>query len=151
MKKFAWVSCFPPQIGQSSVPKITATERRRFPPARPDSRAETITTRLDEMDNVQPRNIGRIEIALLLFDSTCPRNSGSLAGESFAAILERHPRYPFLRMRRHRAFFERCDDIIAHHIDSITEILHGLGFNDAGIVIYRSAALTAFRAARPSI
>jgi hypothetical protein len=54
-------------------------------------------------------------------------------------------------MRRHRAFFERCDYLVAHHIDSITQILHGLGFNEAGIVAYRSAALTPFRAARPSI
>lgn len=45
----------------------------------------------------------------------------------------------------------KCADIVAHHIDSGTEILRGLGFDDVGIAIYRSAALTAFRAARPSI
>jgi hypothetical protein len=86
-----------------------------------------------------------------MFDCENPGRSGNLAGESFAATLENHPRYPALRSGRHRALLERCADIVAHHVDSITGILHGLGFNDAGIVIYRSAALSAFRAARPNI
>jgi hypothetical protein len=48
----------------------------------------------------------RTDIAYMMFDSTCPRNSGSLAGESFAAVFENHRRYPFLRMVRDRALFE---------------------------------------------
>jgi hypothetical protein len=83
-----------------------------------------------------------------MFDSRSPEQSGSLAGESFAATLENHSRYPALRSSRHRALFERLDDIVANHIDR--RLMLGLGFDEIGIVIYRDAALTAFRAARPS-
>jgi hypothetical protein len=85
-----------------------------------------------------------------LFDSRSPELSGSLAGESFAAVLENHPRYPALRSGRHRALLDRCDDIVANHTAGLTKLLLGLGFDEVGIAIYRCAALTAFRAARPS-
>lgn len=83
-----------------------------------------------------------------MFDCENPGLSGNLAGESFAATLENNPRYPALRSGRHRALFERLDDIVANHIDR--RLMLGLGFDEIGIVIYRAAALTAFRAARPS-
>jgi hypothetical protein len=85
---------------------------------------------------------------LPMFDSRSPGLSGSLAGESFAAALESHPRYPKLRNGRHRALFELLDNIVANHIDR--RLMLGLGFDEIGIVIYRAATLTAFRAARPS-
>jgi hypothetical protein len=85
-----------------------------------------------------------------LFDSQSPGLSGSLAGESFAATIENHPRYPSLRRGRHRALFGRLDDLVANHLDSIAGNLLGLGFDEAGVVSYRAAALTAFRAARPN-
>ena len=85
-----------------------------------------------------------------MFDCENPGRSGNLAGESFAATLENHPRYPALRSGRDRALFERCDEIVANHIDSLAGILHGLDFDESGVEIYRAAALTAFRAACPS-
>jgi hypothetical protein len=102
------------------------------------------TTRPDGVAGIRPRDL------LPMFDSRTPGQSGSLAGESFAATVENHPRYPALRNGRHRALFERLDGIVAKHIDHIAPHLSGLGFDEAGIVIYRAAALTAFRAARPS-
>jgi hypothetical protein len=85
-----------------------------------------------------------------LFNCATPRLSGNLAGEWFASALENHPRYPALRRRRHRALFELLDDIVANHIDSLAGILRGLGFDEIGTKIYRSAALSAFRAALPT-
>jgi hypothetical protein len=58
---------------------------------------------------------------------------------------------PSLRRGRHRALFDRLDDLVANHLDSIAGNLLGLGFDEAGVVSYRAAALTAFRAARPNI
>jgi hypothetical protein len=99
----------------------------------------------------RPGRPGRhLEIIQVMFDCENPGRSGNLAGESFAAILENHPRYPALRGARHRALFERLDGIVANHLDSIAGNLHGMGFDEAGIVIYRAAALTAFRAALPA-
>jgi hypothetical protein len=85
-----------------------------------------------------------------MFDSRSPELAGHLAGESFAATLENHSRYPALRSSRHRALFELLDDIVAKHIDSLAGILRGLGFDEVGTKIYRSAALTAFRAVFPT-
>jgi hypothetical protein len=102
------------------------------------------TARPDGVAGIRPRDL------LPMFDSRSPELSGSLAGESFAAILENHPRYPALRSGRHRTLLERCDDIVANHTGGLTKLLLGLGFDEAGIVVYRDAALTAFRAARPS-
>jgi hypothetical protein len=90
----------------------------------------------------------RLEYIQAMFDCENPGRSGNLAGESFAAVLESHPRYQKLRSSRHRALFERLDDIVANHIDR--RIMLGLGFDEIGVAIYRNAALTAFRAARPT-
>jgi hypothetical protein len=91
----------------------------------------------------------RVADILPMFDCNAPEFAGNLAGESFASVLENHPSYPNLRSGRHRALFERLDDIVADHIDSLAGILRGLGFDEVGAAIYRSAALTAFRASRP--
>jgi hypothetical protein len=91
----------------------------------------------------------RLQAMQAMFDSYNPGRSGALAGESFAATLETNPRYPALRSGRHRALFERLDSIVASHIDSLAGILRGLGFDEAGTRIYRSAALSAFRAVLP--
>jgi hypothetical protein len=87
---------------------------------------------------------------LPMFDSRSPELSGSFAGESFAATLENHSRYPALRSGRHRALFERLDDIVTDHLSRIVPHLRGLGFDESGIVNYRAAALSTFRAARPN-
>jgi hypothetical protein len=89
-----------------------------------------------------------LEYIHAMYDADNPLLSGGLAGDSFAATLENHQRYTSLRSGRHRALFERLDDIVANSIDR--RIMLGLGFDEIGIAIYRAAALTAFRAARPS-
>jgi hypothetical protein len=101
------------------------------------------TTRPDGVAGIRPRD------PLPMFDSRTPGQSGSLAGESFAATVETHPRYPTLRSGRHRALFELLDDIVADHLSRIAPHLRGLGFDESGIVNYRAAALSTFRAARP--
>jgi hypothetical protein len=100
----------------------------------------------------RPGRPGRhLEIIQTMFDCENPGGSGDLAGESFAAALENHPRYPALRVNRHRALFKLLDDIVASHLSRIAPDLRGLGFDESGIKIYRDAALIAFRAARPNI
>jgi hypothetical protein len=94
---------------------------------------------------------GRERGSFLMFDSRTPEVSGSLAGESFAATLENHPRYPALNDVRDAALLSRIVSIIEDHFARIGAVeLPGLGFDDAGIVLYRSAALSAFRAAMPT-
>jgi hypothetical protein len=85
-----------------------------------------------------------------MFDSSRPGRSGGLVGEAFAAIIENHPAYPTLRRRRHRALFGRLDEIVANHINSMSGILQGLGFDEAGTKAYRSSALRAFRSVLPN-
>ena len=85
-----------------------------------------------------------------MFDSENPVRSGGLAGASFATTLESNSRYPSLRSGRHRALFELLDDIVADHLSRIAPHLRGLGFDESGIVNYRAAALSVFRAARPN-
>ena len=92
----------------------------------------------------------RVADILPMWDCNAPEFAGNLAGESFAATLENNPRYPALRSGRHRALFELLDDIVSNHINSIAGILQGLGFDEAGTKIYRSAALRAFRAVFPT-
>jgi hypothetical protein len=109
----------------------------------PDSRGGNLTS--------GPGRLGPdLEIIEAMFDSYNPSRAGGLAGESFAATLETNPRYPGLRSGQHRALFERLDSIVASHIDSLAGILRGLGFDEAGARIYRSAALSAFRAVLPN-
>ena len=88
-------------------------------------------------------------LPILLFDSAQPFFSGSLAGESFAATVENHPRYPGLRSDD--ALFVLLDAIVANHVDSLAGILRGLGFDEVDLGIYRAAALAAFRAVRPQL
>ena len=92
----------------------------------------------------------RIADILPMFDCNAPEFAGNLTGEAFAATVEGHPRYPALRSGRHRALFELLDDIVSNHINSIAGILQGLGFDEAGTKIYRSAALKAFSAVLPT-
>jgi hypothetical protein len=88
-----------------------------------------------------------LEYIQAMFNCATPRNSGNLAGESFASALENNPRCPALRRRRHRALFELLDDdIVADHLSHIAPHLRGL---ESGVKIYRAATLTAFRAAFP--
>jgi hypothetical protein len=89
-----------------------------------------------------------LEYIKVMFDCETPWLSGSLAGESFASILESHPRYPRLRRHRHRELFKILDDIVARQVNRQTLI--ALGFDDVGVAVYRAAALSAFRAARPT-
>ena len=88
-------------------------------------------------------------MALLFFDSSCPQISGNFAGESFASTIENCPEYPFLRIGRDDALFEKIDDLVGDHIDCIADLLNGLGFDGYGIAIYRAAAMKAVRAAYP--
>jgi hypothetical protein len=146
MKKFARVSWFSAQIGHSSG----AESNRRdvgsgFPSPRGRARAEPVTTRLDET-NVRPR----IADILPMFDATCPRASGDLIGESFASTLENHQRYPSLRKCRDADLLALLDCFVEQRIRGIAELLPGLGFDGAGIAVYKSAALGAFRAALPA-
>lgn len=142
MKNFARVSCFSARTDQSQ--RVGNNSDR----AAADSyRAAGI-----ESGNLKTSGLGRpgpdrLEYIQAMFDCENPGRSGNLAGESLAAVLESHPRYPKLRSSRHRALFERLDDIVVNHIDR--RLMVGLGFDEIGIVIYRDAALTAFRAARP--
>jgi hypothetical protein len=85
---------------------------------------------------------------IVMFDCETPWFFGSLAGESFASILESHPRYPRLRRHRHRELFKILDDIVARNVSR--QMLIALGFDDVGVAAYRAAALSAFRAARPT-
>ncbi len=84
-----------------------------------------------------------------MFDSATPEFAGSLAGEALAATLENQPEYPKLCLRRHRALFARLDSATTAHFDRLAKLLPGLGFDEAGIVAYRDAAMAAFRVARP--
>ena len=91
-----------------------------------------------------------LEIIYAMFDSENPGRSGDLAGESFAAIVENHEQYINLRSGRHAALLGLLDDIVANHINSISGILQGLGFDEAGVTQYQRAALAAFRDVFPT-
>jgi hypothetical protein len=143
MKPFARVSCFSAQTGKS----VSAGSN-------PD-RAVAGSSRATGFESGNLSGPGRpgpdhLEYIHAMFNCATPRLSGNLAGESFAATVENHPRYPSLRRGRHRALFERLDDIVASHLKRIGPHLRGLGFDESGIKIYRTAALTAFRAALPT-
>ena len=92
----------------------------------------------------------RIADILPMWDCNAPEFAGNLAGESFAATLEGHPRYPNLRNGRDGALLKLLDVVVANHLDCLAELLCGLGFDEAGIAKYRSAALNAFRAVLPT-
>jgi len=84
---------------------------------------------------------------LSMFDSRSPEQSGNFAGESFAATLENSPRYPTLHHVRDAALLRRVDSIVADHLYCISALLPDLGFDRAGVTVYRKAALSAFRGA----
>jgi hypothetical protein len=87
---------------------------------------------------------------LAMFDSATPYTSGNLAGESFAATLENHPRYPSLHSVRDAALLNRINSIVKDHFHRIVVLLPGLGFDEVGVTVYQKAALNAFRAAMPT-
>jgi hypothetical protein len=145
VKKFARVSCFAARTGKS----VSARNN-------PDKAAATSYRVAGfESGNLTCgsgcRPDPHLEAIQAMFDCENPCRSGDLAGDSFASALENHPRYPALRSSRHRALFKLLDDIVARHLSRIAPDLRALGFDKSGIKIYRAAALTAFRAARPSI
>jgi hypothetical protein len=86
-----------------------------------------------------------------MFDCENPGRSGNLAGESYASVLENHPRYPYLRRARDAELLARLDFVVENKIKCVTALLlPPLGFDEAGIAQYRSAALSAFRAVLPN-
>jgi hypothetical protein len=93
----------------------------------------------------------RVADILPMFDATCPRASGDLLGESLASTLENHPRYPSLRKKRDADLLATIDCLMEYRIRCIANLLPGLGFDGAGIALYRGAALSAFRIALPII
>jgi hypothetical protein len=144
MKNFARCSCIiAAQIGQSS-----GAENNGRHAAAASYRAAGIASG-NEISGPGRPGPDHLEIIQAMHDCENPKSAGNLAGESYAAVLENHPRYPSLRRGRDRALFERLDDVVSRHIDR--RLLLGFGFDEIGIVIYRAAALTAFRAARPTI
>ena len=85
-----------------------------------------------------------------MFDCCLPVTSGNLIGESFASTLENHARYPSLRKGRDADLLAIVDCLVEQRIRRIAELLPGFGFDGAGIALYRSAALSAFRAVFPT-
>jgi hypothetical protein len=85
-----------------------------------------------------------------MFDGGCPYQSGDFLGFSFASTFENHPRYPSLRKTRDADLLATIDCVVEYRIRCIAKLLPGLGFDGAGIALYRSAALSAFRAALPT-
>jgi hypothetical protein len=132
-KNVARASCSSGQTGKSdSASSINNTDIRRQPLPSMPGQSSLVT-----------------DDRILMFDIASPSRSGSLAGESFASVLECHAIYPSLRSDRDAALFARLDTVVAAYVISISGILDGLGYNQAAIGIYRTAALAAFRAARP--
>jgi hypothetical protein len=84
-----------------------------------------------------------------MFDSHNPIISGDLAGESYAAVLETHPRYASLRRIRDAELLARLDRVVEQKIKCVG-LLRQFGFDEAGIALYHAAALSAFRAALPA-
>ena len=93
----------------------------------------------------------RLQEMQAMFDCENPGRSGNLSGESYASALENHPRYPDLRSVRDAELLARLDRTVEHNIKRFAALLlPPLGFDEAGIAQYRSAALSAFRAALPA-
>ena len=93
----------------------------------------------------------RIADILPMFDCNAPEFAGNLAGESYASVLENHECYPDLRSRRDAKLLARLDRTVEQNIKRFAALLlPPLGFDEAGIVQYKSAALRAFRAALPT-
>jgi hypothetical protein len=90
----------------------------------------------------------RLQEMQVLFDSENPQRSGSLAGESYASVMENHPRYPSLRRVRDAKLLARLDRAVEQKIKCVW-LLQRFGFDESGIALYHAAALSAFRAALP--
>ena len=87
---------------------------------------------------------------LALFDIEDPKRSGSLAGESYASVLENHPHYPRLRRVRDADLLALLDLTVETKIKTVSAfLLPPLGFDAEGIALYQSAAIAAFRDALP--
>ena len=90
-----------------------------------------------------------LEIIQAMFDAENPGRAGGLVGDSYAAVLESHPRYPSLRSARDAALLARLDRIVEQKIKCVG-LLRQFGFDEAGIALYHAAALNAFRSALPA-
>lgn len=91
-----------------------------------------------------------VEEALLpMFDCDQPDHAGGLAGEYLASALERHPRYPRLDPVSDARLFHRATGAAAATIKTVSMALPGLGFDEAGVTIWKLAAMSAFQAALP--
>ena len=89
-----------------------------------------------------------LEYIHAMFDSENPARSGAMTGFSLASVLENHVRYPSLRRIRDAKLLARSDRVVEQKIKCVG-LLQQFGFDEAGIAQYRSAALSAFRAALP--
>jgi hypothetical protein len=85
-----------------------------------------------------------------MLDANNPSRAGGLAGESYASVLESHSRYPSLRRSRDAQLLARLDRAIERHLKNFALLLPPLGFDEAGVAQYRSAALRAFRSVLPT-
>ena len=141
MKNFARVSCSSARTDQSQSVGNNS-----------DS-AAAVSSRAAESGNCGPgRRPGpHLRDIQAMFDCCLPVTSGNLIGESFASTLENHARYPSLRKGRDADLLAIIDCLVEQRIRCIAELLPGLGFDGIGIALYRSAALSAFRAVLPSI
>jgi hypothetical protein len=142
VKSFARISCFSTQTDQSQRVGNNS------------DKAAAASYRVAGFDGGNPQcrpgRPGRhLEDIQAMFDCENPEESGSLTGEFYASTLENHPRYPKLSIRRDADLLAQIDRLVGRGIDCVAELLPGLGFDDAGIGLYRSAALSAFRAAVP--
>jgi hypothetical protein len=90
-----------------------------------------------------------LEYIHAMLDSENPASSGAMTGESYAAVFENHPRYPYLRRVRDANLLARLDRVVEQKI-KCAGLLRKFGFDEAGIAIYHAAALSAFRAALPT-
>ena len=92
-----------------------------------------------------------LEYIQAMFNADNPGRAGGLAGDSYAFALESHPRYPSMRRARDAELIARLDRAVEQQIKNFAALLlPPLGFDEAGIALYRSAALSAFRAVLPT-
>jgi hypothetical protein len=89
------------------------------------------------------------EALLPMFDCEQPDHAGGLAGEFLASAIEGHPRYPYLDPVRDARLFRRASKAAGATIEKVACLLPGLGFDEAGLVIWKLAAMSAYQAALP--
>jgi hypothetical protein len=90
-----------------------------------------------------------LEYIHAMFDSENPALSGSMTGESYAAVVENHVTYPHLRSARNADLLAQLDRVVEQKIKCVG-LLQKCGFDEVGIALYHAAALSAFRAALPT-